>query len=80
MSYLLHNERQKKIVQVVYELDNNCVLTLCCKTATKLMHFNFDACAMHSPLGFVHLGHQNLSVCIILSKFTRKSKYAAINL
>ena len=29
----------------------------------KLMHlrFNFDACPMHSPFGFVHLMHQNLS-------------------
>ena len=29
----------------------------------KIMHlrFNFDACPVHSPLGFVHLTHQNLS-------------------
>ena len=29
----------------------------------KIMHlrFNFDACPMHSPFGFVHLRHQNLS-------------------
>ena len=29
----------------------------------KIMHlcFNFDACPMHSPVGFVHLTHQNLS-------------------
>ena len=29
----------------------------------KKMHFlfNFDACPMHSPFGFVHLMHQNLS-------------------
>ena len=29
----------------------------------KIMHlrFNFDACPMHSPFGFVHLKHQNLS-------------------
>ena len=29
----------------------------------KIMHFrfNFDACPMHSPFGFVHLTHQNLS-------------------
>ena len=25
------------------------------------LHFNFDACPMHSPFGFVHLTHQNLS-------------------
>ena len=24
------------------------------------LHFNFDACSMHSPIGFVHLTHQNL--------------------
>ena len=29
----------------------------------KIMHlrFNFDACLMHSPYGFVHLTHQNIS-------------------
>ena len=29
----------------------------------KIMHlrFNFDACPMHSPFGFLHLTHQNLS-------------------
>ena len=29
----------------------------------KIMHlrFNFYACPMHSPFGFVHLTHQNLS-------------------
>ena len=26
------------------------------------LRFNFDACPMHSPFGFVHLTHQNLSV------------------
>ena len=36
--------------------------------------------SMHSPFGFVHLSHQNLSACIILFKFTRKSKYPVINL
>ena len=25
------------------------------------LHFSFDACPMHSPFGFVHLTHQNLS-------------------
>ena len=25
------------------------------------LRFNFDACPMHSPFGFVHLMHQNLS-------------------
>ena len=30
----------------------------------KIMHlrFNFDACPVHSPFGFVHLTKQNLSV------------------
>ena len=29
----------------------------------KIMHlrFNFDTCPVHSPFGFVHLTHQNLS-------------------
>ena len=42
------------------------------------MRFNFDACPVHSPFWFVHLMHQNLSVCITLSKFAWKSKYAVI--
>ena len=25
------------------------------------LRFNFDACPLHSPFGFVHLTHQNLS-------------------
>ena len=25
------------------------------------LRFNFDVCPMHSPFGFVHLTHQNLS-------------------
>ena len=29
------------------------------------LHFNVDACPMHSPFGFVHLTHQNLSVCAL---------------
>ena len=35
---------------------------------------------MYSPFGFMHLTHQNLSACIILSKFTCKSKYAVVSL
>ena len=33
------------------------------KNLDKIMHlpFNFDACPMHSPFGFMHLTHQNLS-------------------
>ena len=29
------------------------------------LRFNFDACPMYSPLGFVHLMHQNLSTSAI---------------
>ena len=29
------------------------------------LHFDFDACPVHSPLVFVHLTHQNLSVCAL---------------
>ena len=34
----------------------------------KIMHlrFNLDACPMHSPFGFVHLTHQNLSAHALL--------------
>ena len=40
---------------------NNCIYLLCARKF-KIMHlrFNFDACPMHSPSGFVHLTHQNL--------------------
>ena len=33
------------------------------KNCDKIMHlrFNFDACPMHSPFGFMQLTHQNLS-------------------
>ena len=33
------------------------------RNCDKIMHlrFNFDACPMHSPFGFMHLTHQNLS-------------------
>ena len=33
------------------------------ESCDKIMHlrFNVDACPMHSPFGFVHLTHQNLS-------------------
>ena len=33
------------------------------KNCDKIMHlhFSFDACPMHSPFGFMHLRHQNLS-------------------
>ena len=30
------------------------------------LHFNFDACPMHSPFGFVHMTHQILSVHALL--------------
>ena len=29
------------------------------------LHFNFDACPMHSSVGFVYLTHQNLTVCAL---------------
>ena len=29
------------------------------------LRFNFDACPMHSPFGFVHLTHQNLSARVL---------------
>ena len=30
-----------------------------------LLCFNFDACLVHSPFGFMHLMHQNLSACAL---------------
>ena len=45
------------------------------------LRFNFDACPVHSPFGFMHLMHQDLSArALFCLKFTRKSKYAVINL
>ena len=47
---------------------NNCVFTLfVLENLDKIMHlrFNFDACPVHSPFGFVHLMHQNLSACAL---------------
>ena len=41
------------------------------------LHFNFDACPMHSPFRFVRLT-ESQRTCIILSQFTCKSKYAVI--
>ena len=34
----------------------------------KIMHlrFNFDACLMHSPFGFVYLTYQNLSTRVLV--------------
>ena len=61
MSYFSHNKRQK--VYVVYELDQQLRIYFVLENLDKIMHlrFNFDACPMHSPFGFVHLTHQNLS-------------------
>ena len=60
---LSHNKRQKSLFTSCMNKINNCVFTLCSRIVTKIMHlrFNFDACPMHSPFGFVHLMHQNLS-------------------
>ena len=29
------------------------------------LRFDFDACPVHSPVGSMHLTHQNLSVCAL---------------
>ena len=56
MSYLSHNKRQKSLFTL-------CMNYFVLENLDKIMHlrFNFDACPMHSPFGFVHLTHQNLS-------------------
>ena len=49
----------------------------------KIMHLRFScACPMHSPFGFVHLTHQNLSVRALFchSALAKVNKYAVINL
>ena len=47
----------------MYELDSQLRIYFVLENLDKIMHlrFNFDACPMHSPFGFVHLTHQNLS-------------------
>ena len=47
----------------MYELDQQLRIYFVLENLDKIMHlrFNFDACPMHSPFGFVHLTHQNLS-------------------
>ena len=69
-----------------------CVFTLCLRiwqnNALAQLRFDFDhACPVtpvHTPFGSVHLTHlsksQTQRMWIILSLFTRKSKYAIINL
>ena len=47
----------------MYELDQLLQIYFVLENCDIIMHlrFNFDACPMHSPFGFVHLTHQNLS-------------------
>ena len=47
----------------MYELDKQLRIYFVLENSDKIMHlrFNFDACPMHSPFGFMHLTHQNLS-------------------
>ena len=56
-------KHKNKLVYVMYELDWQLRIYFVLKNLDKIMHlcFNFDACPMHSPFGFVHLTHQNLS-------------------
>ena len=47
----------------MYELVEQLRIYFVLENFDKIMHlrFNFDAYPMHSPSGFVHLTHQNLS-------------------
>ena len=53
----------KKFLYAVYELGWQLRIYFVLENLDKIMHlrFNLDACPMHSPFGFVHLTHQNLS-------------------
>ena len=64
MPYLSHDQ---KFVYIVYELDEQLRFYFVLENCDKIMHlrFNFDACPVHSPFGFVHLAHQNLGVCAL---------------
>ena len=62
---------------------NNCVFTLCQRIQDKIMHlcFNFDTRPMHSPFWVCALDAlKSQGLFIILSNFTHKGKYTAINL
>ena len=58
----------------MYELDKHLHIYFVLENLDKIMHlrFNFDACALDAS--------KSQRACIILYKFTRKSKYAVINL
>ena len=63
MSYLSHNKRQKKVCLCRVWIRLTTAYLLCAREfrQNNVLRFNFDACPMHSPFGFVHLTHQNLS-------------------
>ena len=63
MSYLSH-KKTKMFSYIVYELDWQLRIYFVLENLDRKMHlrFDFDACPVHSPFGFVHLMHQNLSV------------------
>ena len=57
-------KRQISLFTLCMNWINNCVfIYFVLENLDKIMHlrFSFDACPMHSPFGFVHLMHQNLS-------------------
>ena len=60
-----HMRRQKKVCLFCVWIRLITASYFVLKNCDKIMHlrFNFDARPMHSPFGFVHLTHQNLSVC-----------------
>ena len=61
MSYLSHKKTKFVLMSCMNQI-NNCVFTFSLRIVTNIMHFrfNFDACPVYLPFGFVHLTHQNL--------------------
>ena len=67
-------DTQNKHYFCTISLRKNYAYLLCAQEFRQIMHlcFNFDVCALDASKSY--------QVCIILSKFTRKNKYALINL
>ena len=62
MSYLSHVKDKEVCLRRVWVRLTTAYL-LCAWEFRQIMHlrFNFDTCPMHSPFGFMHLTHKNLT-------------------
>ena len=70
--------KEKRVVDVVYELGNNCIFTLSSSIVIKnnALVLNFDACLIHSLMRLTHFMLQNLSAHKVCSQNAlTKSKF-----